>query len=49
MKEYLNLGHAEAVPPEDTYAPTAEVFHLPMHTVHKLVQLQGFGLCLMRP
>ena len=32
MKEYLDLGHAEAVPPEDTYAPTAEVFYLPMHT-----------------
>lgn len=34
MKENLDLGHAELVPPEDMNAPTSEVY-LPMHTVHK--------------
>lgn len=35
MQEYLDLGHAELIPPEGMNAPTPEVFYLPMHTVHK--------------
>ena len=35
MSEYFNLDHAELVPPEEMNAPTAEVFYMPMHAVHK--------------
>lgn len=35
MREYLDLGHAEAVPPEDLSKDPAEVFYLPMHVVYK--------------
>lgn len=35
MKEYLDLGHAEAVPSEDMDKPQAEIFYLPMHAVYK--------------
>ena len=35
MQEYLDLGHAEAVPREDMSKSPAEVFYLPMHAVYK--------------
>ena len=35
MKDYLKLGHAELVPPEDMNLSTSETFYLPMHAVHK--------------
>ena len=35
MKEYLDMGHAEPVPPTDVEKPQHQVFYLPMHTVHK--------------
>ena len=35
MKEYLDLGHAELVPPGKLNLPTSDVFYLPMHAVHK--------------
>ena len=35
MLEYLTLGHAEAVPIEDTDKDPFTVFYLPMHVVYK--------------
>ena len=35
MKEYLDMGHAELVPPSDLEKPQHQVFYLPMHAVHK--------------
>ena len=35
MKEYVDLGHAEPVPPSDLEKPQHQVFYLPMHAVHK--------------
>ena len=35
MQEYLDLGHAEAVPSEDLDKAPAEAFYLPMHAVYK--------------
>ena len=35
MREYIDLGHAESVPPEKMNEPTNNVFYLPMHAVHK--------------
>ena len=35
MKEYLELGHAEAVPINDLTNPPPEIFYLPMHAVYK--------------
>ena len=35
VPEYLNLGHAEIVPPEHSNKDPAAVFYLPMHVVYK--------------
>lgn len=35
MQEYLDLGHAEAVPTQDMEKPPELTFYLPMHAVHK--------------
>ena len=35
MKEYLDMGHAEQVPPSDLEKPQHQVFYLPMHAVRK--------------
>ena len=35
MQEYLDLGHAELVPPSDLEKPEHQVFYLPMHPVRK--------------
>ena len=35
MQEYLDLGHAELVPPSDLEKPEHQVFYLPMHAVRK--------------
>ena len=35
MREYLDLGHAELVPPSDLEKPEHQVFYLPMHAVRK--------------
>ena len=35
MREYLDLGHAEAVPIKSLKKPQTEVFYLPVHAVHK--------------
>ena len=35
MREYLDLGHAEAVPIKDLKKPQTEVFYLPVHAVYK--------------
>ena len=35
MEEYFELGHAETVPQADLNKPPQEIFHLPMHAVHK--------------
>ena len=35
VQEYLDLGHAEAVPAEDVTKDPATVFYLPMHVVYK--------------
>ena len=35
MLEYLDMGHAEPVPPADMEKPQHQVFYLPMHAVHK--------------
>jgi hypothetical protein len=35
MNEYVDLGHAEPVPPSDLEKPQHQVFYLPMHAVHK--------------
>ena len=35
MQEYLDLGHAELVPPSDLEKPQHQVFYLPVHVVHK--------------
>ena len=35
MQEYLDLGHAEAVPAADLEKPPESTFYLPMHAVYK--------------
>ena len=35
MQEYIDMGHAEAVPLGDLDKPEHKVFYLPMHTVYK--------------
>ena len=35
MREYMDLGHAELVPPEDLEKPVDQVFYLLMHAVYK--------------
>ena len=35
MREYLDMGHAEQVPPSDLEKPQHQVFYLPMHAVRK--------------
>ena len=35
MKEYVDLQHAEIVPPKDLERPEHKVFYLPMHAVYK--------------
>ena len=35
IQEYFTLGHAEAVPIEDTDKEPSSVFYLPMHVVYK--------------
>ena len=35
MQEYLDFGHAQAVPDEDMEKPTELTFYLPMHAVYK--------------
>jgi len=35
MKDYFQKGHAEPVPETDMKKSLQEVFHLPMHAVHK--------------
>ena len=36
IQEYFQLGHAEAVPPEDLTRPENQCFYMPMHGVHKV-------------
>ena len=35
MREYVDLKHAELVPPDDLDKPKHQVFYLPMHVVYK--------------
>ena len=35
MQEYLDLDHAELVPPENLNKPASKVFYMPMHVVYK--------------
>ncbi len=38
MREYVDLEHAELVPPDDLDKPKHQVFYLPMHTKNLLPQ-----------
>jgi hypothetical protein len=35
MQEYIDLGHAESIPCEELECPETDIFHLPLHVVHK--------------
>ena len=35
VQEYLTLGHAQQVTPQEMCTPTARTYHLPMHAVYK--------------
>ena len=35
IQEYLDLGHAELIPPDELWKPKHETYYLPMHVVYK--------------
>ena len=46
MQEYLDLGHAELVPPSDLEKPEHQVFYLPMHAVFDVSAKSSSGVSL---